>query len=120
MIIKFLNKNNELEYCYQTSWGVSNRMIGALIMVHGDDNGLVLPPRIAPTQVMIVPIGTDEKVMNKCEEIYQTLKNNNISVKIDKTEKSPGFKFAEAEVNGIPVRVEIGARDLENNNINEI
>ena len=115
--IKFLNKNNELEYCYQTSWGVSNRMIGAIIMVHGDDNGLVLPPKIAPTQVMIVPIGTDEKVMDKCEEIYNNLKNNNISVKIDKTEKSPGFKFAEAEVNGIPVRVEIGARDLENNNI---
>ena len=115
--IKFLNQNNELDYCYQTSWGVSNRMIGAIIMVHGDDNGLILPPRIAPTQVMIVPIGDDEAVKNKCEEIYQTLKDNNISVKIDKSEKSPGFKFAEAEVNGIPVRIEVGARDLDNNQL---
>ena len=115
--IKFLNANNELEYCYQTSWGVSNRMIGAIIMVHGDDNGLILPPRIAPIQVMIVPIGTDDAVMNQCEEIYQTLSNNNISAKIDRSNKSPGFKFAEAEVNGIPVRIEIGARDLENNHL---
>lgn len=115
--IKFLNKNNELEYCYQTSWGVSNRMIGALIMVHGDDNGLVLPPKIAPTQVVIVPIGTDEKVMNKCNEIYERLISNNISVKIDNSDKSPGFKFAEAEVNGIPVRIEVGIRDLDNNSI---
>lgn len=115
--IKFLNKNNELEYCYQTSWGVSNRMIGALIMVHGDDNGLVLPPKIAPTQVMIVPIGTDEKVKNKSQEIYNELVSSDISVKIDNTDKSPGFKFAEAEVNGIPVRIEVGSRDLDNNSI---
>lgn len=113
--IKFLNKNNELEYCYQTSWGVSNRMIGALIMVHGDDNGLVLPPKIAPTQVIIVPIGNDENIMVKCNEIYENLISNNISVKIDNSDKSPGFKFAEAEVNGIPVRIEIGSRDLDNN-----
>ncbi|MEI3529792.1 MAG: proline--tRNA ligase [Bacilli bacterium] len=115
--IKFLNKNNELEYCYQTSWGVSNRMIGALIMVHGDDNGLILPPKIAPTQVIIVPIGNDENIMVKCNEIYEKLISNNISVKIDNSDKSPGFKFAEAEVNGIPVRIEIGSRDLDNNSI---
>ena len=115
--IKFLNANNELEYCYQTSWGVSNRMIGAIIMVHGDDNGLILPPRIAPIQVMIVPIGTDDAVMNQCEKIYQTLNDNNIFVKIDRSDKSPGFKFAEAEVNGIPVRIEVGTRDLENNHL---
>jgi len=109
--IKFLNKENKLEYCYQTSWGVSNRMIGALIMVHGDDNGLVLPPRVAPTQVVIIGIGD---VNDKVNEVYNNLKNAGISVKIDDSEKSPGFKFAEAEVNGIPVRIEIGKRDLDN------
>lgn len=111
--IKFLNKNNELEYVYQTSWGVSNRMIGALIMVHGDDNGLILPPKIAPKQVVIIPIGEDEKVTNTVNDIYDKLNNAGISVYVDNTEKSPGFKFAEAEVNGIPVRIEVGKRDLE-------
>ncbi len=115
--IKFLNSNNELEYVYQTSWGVSSRMIGALIMVHSDDDGLVLPPNIAPTQVAIIPIGNDPKVVELSHDIYDKLEANNIRVMIDETEKSPGFKFAEAEVNGIPVRIEIGLRDLENNNI---
>ena len=115
--IKFLNKNNDLEYVYQTSWGVSSRMIGALIMVHSDDDGLVLPPNIAPTQVAIIPIGNDPKVLELSHSLYNQLEENNIRVMIDETEKSPGFKFAEAEVNGIPVRIEIGARDLENNNI---
>ena len=115
--IKFLNKNNELEYAYQTSWGVSSRMIGALIMVHSDDNGLVLPPKIAPIQVAIIPIGNDEKVMNETNRIYEELKENGISAYIDNTDKSPGFKFAEAEVKGIPVRIEIGPRDLENGKI---
>ncbi len=115
--IKFLNQNNELEYCYQTSWGVSNRMIGALIMVHGDDNGLILPPKIAPTQVAIIEIGNDEKVKELSKSYYELLTNAGISVMVDDSEKSPGFKFAEAEVNGIPVRIEIGSRDLENNNI---
>jgi len=115
--IKFLNKNNELEYVYQTSWGVSNRMIGALIMVHGDDNGLILPPKIAPKQVVIIPIGEDEKVTNAVTDIYDKLNNAGVSVYVDNTEKSPGFKFAEAEVNGIPVRIEVGKRDLENNTI---
>ena len=115
--IKFLNKNNELEYAYQTSWGSTTRMIGALIMVHSDDDGLVLPPNIAPTQVAIIPIGNDPKVLELSHDLYNQLEENNIRVMIDETEKSPGFKFAEAEVNGIPVRIEIGARDLENNNI---
>jgi prolyl-tRNA synthetase len=113
--IKFLNKNNELEYAYQTSWGVSNRMIGALIMVHGDDSGLILPPRIAPKQVAIIPIGEDEKVNTVVSDIYEKLNKAGISVYVDDSEKSPGFKFAEAEVNGIPVRIEVGKRDLENN-----
>lgn len=115
--IKFLNKNNEQEYVYQTSWGVSNRMIGALIMVHGDDNGLILPPKIAPKQVVIIPIGEDEKVTTTVTDIYDKLNNAGISVYVDNTEKSPGFKFAEAEVNGIPVRIEVGKRDLENDTI---
>ena len=113
--IKFVNKENKFDYAYQTSWGVSNRMIGALIMVHGDDAGLVLPPKIAPVQVAIIPIGKDEKVMTLANEYKKLLLNNNISAYVDDSEKSPGFKFAEAEVNGIPLRIEIGTRDLENN-----
>lgn len=115
--MKFLNKNNEYEYCYQTSWGVSTRMIGALIMVHGDDNGLVLPPYIAPRQVVIVPIGKDENVISKSQELLNSLLDNNIRAYIDLTDKSPGFKFAESEMLGIPVRIEIGSRDLDNNQI---
>lgn len=111
--IQFLNKENKLEYAYQTSWGISNRMIGALIMVHGDDNGLILPPKIAPTQVMMIPIGEDDEVQSVTADIYQKLKSAGISVLIDQSDKSPGFRFAEAEVNGIPVRIEIGKRDLE-------
>ena len=115
--IKFLNKDNVLEHAYQTSWGVTTSMIGALIMVHSDDDGLVLPPNIAPTQVAIIPIGNSEEVNSLVEETYNKLKENNISCYVDDTDKSPGFKFAEAEVNGIPVRVEIGVRDLENGKI---
>lgn len=115
--VKFLNKDNKLEFAYQTSWGTTTRMIGALIMVHSDDYGLVLPPRIAPKQVAIIPIGNDEEVINKCNILKDELTNNNIIAYIDNSEKSPGFKFAEAEVNGIPVRIEIGKRDLENNKI---
>ena len=113
--IKFLNRSNQLEYAYQTSWGVSTRMIGGLIMVHSDENGLVLPPKIAPRQVVIVPIGDDEKVLNLSNQILEKLKSACIVTFADLTEKSPGFKFAEHEVNGIPVRIEIGKRDLENN-----
>ena len=115
--IKFVTKDNNFDYAYQTSWGVSNRMIGALIMVHSDDAGLVLPPKIAPIQVAIIPIGKDEKVFALANKYKEELLKNNISTYVDDSEKSPGFKFAEAEVNGIPVRIEIGARDLENNQI---
>ena len=115
--IKFVNKDNKFDYAYQTSWGVSNRMIGALIMVHSDDAGLVLPPRIAPMQVAIIPIGKDSQVIDLANKYKEELVKNNITAYIDDTEKSPGFKFADAEVNGIPVRIEIGQRDLENNQI---
>ena len=108
--ISFVNKENKQEFAYQTSWGVTTRMIGALIMVHSDDFGLVLPPKIAPKQVVIVPIGNVE---DKVNEIYEALKANNISAYVDDSNKSPGFKFKEAEVNGIPVRIEIGERDLK-------
>ena len=108
--ISFVNKENKQEYAYQTSWGVTTRMIGALIMVHSDDFGLVLPPKIAPKQVVIVPIGNVEEKVN---EVYEALKAKNILVYVDDSNKSPGFKFKEAEVNGIPVRIEIGERDLK-------
>ncbi len=115
--VKFLNKENEQEYVYQTSWGTTTRMIGGLIMVHSDDYGLVLPPRIAPVQVIIIPIGESDEVLNLVNKYETILKENGISVKKDLTEKSPGFKFAEAEVNGIPVRIEIGERDLKENKV---
>ena len=112
--IQFSNRKNELEYAYQTSWGTTTRMIGGLIMVHSDDYGLVLPPRIAPRQVVIIPIGNDERVVELAYRYRDELNKSHIVTYIDETEKSPGFKFAEAEVNGIPVRIEIGARDLDN------
>ena len=115
--VKFTNKDNKEEYPYQTSWGIATRMIAAIIMVHADDYGLVLPPRIAPKQVVIIPIGKNEKVYELAEKYQKELNKNNITAYIDNTDKTPGFKFAEAEVNGIPVRIEIGSRDLENNNI---
>ena len=115
--IKFINKNNEYEYVYQTSWGATTRMIGALIMVHSDDKGLVLPPRIAPTQVCIVPIKNDEKLLSISEKIEENLHAKDITTLIDRSDNSAGFKFAEAEVNGYPIRIEIGFRDLENNEV---
>ena len=115
--IKFINKNNEYEYVYQTSRGVSTRMIGALIMAHSDDKGLVLPPNIAPTQVCIVPIKNDDKLLSIAEKIESSLTSKDITVWTDESEKSAGFKFAEAEVNGYPIRIELGFRDLENNEV---
>lgn len=112
--ITYLDRNNELQYVYQTSWGVSTRMIGGLIMVHSDDNGLVLPPKIAPTQVAIIPIGTNPDVLQKVEEFSKVLTAAGITNHVDRSEKSPGFKFAEAEVLGIPVRIELGEKDLAN------
>lgn len=115
--ISFKDRNNQQAYCYQTSWGSSTRMIGGLIMVHSDDNGLVLPPKIAPTQVVLIPIGDSEAVIDATHEIADMLQKNDISIKIDDSNKSPGFKFAEAEVNGIPLRIEIGPRDLDNHKV---
>ena len=115
--IKFTSRENKLEYPYQTSWGATTRMIGALIMVHSDDYGLVLPPKIAPKKVVIIPIGNDLEVVSLANDYLDKLKKEGIEAYIDNSDKSPGFKFAEAEVNGIPVRIEIGKRDLENNMI---
>ena len=115
--ITFKDRNNKDSYCYQTSWGVTTRMIGALIMVHSDDFGLVLPPKIAPVKVAIIKIGDSDKVNTKIDEIVNALKAKEISYMVDDSEKSPGFKFAEAEVNGIPVRIEVGERDLNDNKI---
>ena len=115
--IQFLNKNNELEYVYQTSWGVSTRLIGALVMVHGDDQGLKLPPRLAPTQVVIVPIwrSDDQKaaVIEAAQRVGRQLAET-IRVKVDDREEySPGWKFNDWEMKGIPLRIEIGPRDVE-------
>ena len=114
--ITFTNKDNKLENVYQTSWGCTTRMIGALIMVHSDDAGLVLPPRIAPTQIVIIPIGKSDEVKNLANKYYEELKDK-YSIFIDNSDRTPGFKFAEAEVNGIPLRIEVGERDLSNGNI---
>ena len=112
--IEFLDSDNTLKTPYQTSWGVSTRMIGALIMVHGDDHGLVLPPKIAPFKVVIIPIG---EVTEKLAELESNLKEIGITYKVDNTNKRPGYKFAEAEVKGFPIRIELGERDLKNNQV---
>lgn len=111
----FLDKDNKLKHVYQTSWGVSTRLLGAIIMVHGDDNGLVLPPRLAPTQVVIIPIQQKKAgVLEKADEISEQLKAAGMRVSVDASDKSPGWKFSEAEMRGIPVRIEVGPRDIEN------
>lgn len=112
----YLDKENQLRYMYQTSWGMSTRIIGAIIMTHGDDHGLVLPPNIAPVKVNIVPIGkNNEMVIEKSYQIAKELKLLGLTCEVDDSEKSPGYRFAESEMRGIPVRVEIGPRDMENN-----
>ena len=112
--IQYTDKNNNLQYVHQTSWGVSTRIIGAIIMVHGDNSGLVLPPRIAPTQAMIIPIAQHkEGVLDKVYEIKESL--NKFRVKVDDSDKSPGWKFSDQEMRGIPIRIEIGPRDIEAN-----
>ena len=115
--VKFTNKDNKDEHAYYTTWGKTTRAIAALIMVHADDYGLVLPPRIAPKQVAIIPIGDTEEVIELCNKYNEELNKNNIVTYIDNSDRTPGFKFAEAEVNGIPVRIEVGKRDLENKQI---
>ena len=114
--IQYLNKEGKLTYVHETSWGVSTRLIGALIMTHGDERGLKLPPHIAPIQAVIVPVAAHKGgVMEKCDAIYQQLKNEGIRVRLDDRDTlSPGFKFNDWELKGVPVRVEIGPRDVEN------
>lgn len=113
--IQFTDKDNTLKYPHQTSWGVTTRLIGAIIMTHGDDNGLVLPPAVAPIQVVIVPIAQHkEGVLDKASELFAALKSAGIRVKMDDSDNSPGWKFAEYEMKGVPIRVEIGPKDIEN------
>jgi len=112
--IQYTDKDNSLKYVHQTSWGMSTRIIGAIIMVHGDDSGLVLPPRIAPTQVVVVPIAQHkEGVLDKAAEIKDALAAAGVRVKLDDSDKSPGWKFSEQEILGIPARIEIGPKDIE-------
>ncbi|MFL5742065.1 MAG: proline--tRNA ligase [Flavisolibacter sp.] len=118
--VKFLSKENKLEYVWATSWGVSTRLIGALVMAHGDDDGLILPPRIAPLQVVIIPIYKAEEqrreIAAKAKKIMQELKSLGIRVKFDDNDNNrPGWKFAEYELKGVPIRLALGARDLQNN-----
>ena len=120
--VTFMNKDNQPEYVWANSWGVSTRLMGALIMTHSDDNGLVLPPKLAPIQVVVVPIYKNEEqrdqISEKVKPILEELKKKGISVKYDDSDnRRPGFKFAEYELKGVPVRLAIGARDLENGTV---
>ena len=120
--VKFLNQEGKLDFVWGTSWGVTTRLMGALIMVHSDDNGLVLPPKLAPNQAVIVPIFKNDEQLNalreKANEIIPKLRDKGITVKLDdRTTHKPGWKFAEYELKGVPVRVAIGPRDLENNTV---
>ena len=120
--VTFLNKENKPEYVWATSWGVSTRLMGALIMVHSDDNGLVLPPKLAPIQVVIIPISKNAEqlkaISDKLAPVIEKLTELGVSVKFDDSDnKRPGFKFADYELKGVPVRLVMGGRDLENNTI---
>ena len=113
--VTFTGRDNTLQYPFQTSWGTSTRMIGAIIMAHGDDDGLILPPAIAPIQVVIVPVAAHKpSVMEKCRELAQSL-GKVARVKLDDSDKQPGWKFAQWEMKGVPLRIEVGPRDLEKN-----
>ena len=113
--IQFTDKDNTLKYAYQTSWGMTTRMIGAIIMVHGDNSGLVLPPKVAPVQVMVIPIQQKkEGVLENAAKIRDELKAAGIRASLDDTDKSPGWKFSEQEMRGVPLRIEIGPKDIAN------
>ena len=113
--IQYLDKDGQRKYAWQTSWGTSTRMIGGLIMVHGDDRGLVLPPRVAPIQAVILPIAMHKPgVLEKAQEVYEQLSNAGLRVEIDERDQSAGWKFNEWEMKGVPVRLELGPRDIEN------
>ncbi|MBI5060709.1 MAG: proline--tRNA ligase [Candidatus Aenigmarchaeota archaeon] len=116
--IKFMDKDNTEKYVWQACWGVSTRLIGALIMVHGDDKGLVLPPKLADTQIVIIPIffkNSEQKILQRCKETKDRLEKAGFLVELDDREYSPGFKFNEWELKGVPLRIEIGPKDLERN-----
>lgn len=112
--IQYTDKNNTLQYPFQTSWGVSTRLIGGIIMTHGDNSGLILPPKIAPTQAIVIPIAQHkEGVLDKAQELVDTLTAAGIRTKADTSDQSPGWKFAEYEMKGVPLRIEIGPKDIE-------
>lgn len=119
--IKYLDRENTLQFAHTTSWGVSTRLIGAMIMVHGDDRGLALPPKVAPTQVIMIPIGpakTRDQVVGRVDELYAELKKAGIRTRVDdRSDVSPGWKFNEYEMRGIPLRLELGPRDMENGQV---
>ncbi|QYR19736.1 proline--tRNA ligase [Paenibacillus sp. sptzw28] len=119
--IKYLDRENTQQFVHTTSWGSTTRLIGALIMVHGDDRGLALPPKVAPTQVVMIPIGppkTREQVIGRVDELYTELKKAGVRVKVDdRSDVSPGWKFNEYEMRGVPVRLELGPRDMENGQV---
>jgi prolyl-tRNA synthetase len=113
--IVFTDKNNTLCHPHQTSWGLSTRAIGGIIMTHGDNNGLILPPRVAPVQAVIIPVASQKPgVLDKAHELASLLKEAGIRVKSDESDRSPGWKFAEHEMKGVPLRVEIGPKDIDN------
>lgn len=113
--VSYQSREGKIEHPYQTSWGVSTRLLGSIIMVHGDDNGLVLPPRVAPIQVVIIPVAANKPgVIPAAREVYKTLVDAGIRVKLDESDRTPGWKFHEYEMKGIPLRLEIGPRDIEN------
>ena len=114
--IQYQSRENKLEYPHQTSWGMTTRMIGAIIMTHGDNNGLVLPPAVAPIQAVIIPVAQHKAgVLEKARELEARLKTSHIRVKLDDSDNSPGWKYSEYEMKGVPVRIEIGPRDIESN-----
>jgi len=114
--ITYTDKDNQIQYCHQTSWGVSTRLIGGLIMTHGDNSGLVLPPKVAPIQVIIVPIAMHkEGVLDRAGELLERLKKAGIRAKLDSSDQSPGWKFAGYEMKGVPLRLEMGPRDIASN-----
>lgn len=114
--IHYTDKNNQQAFPFQTSWGLSTRLIGGIIMTHGDNNGLVLPPKVAPVQIVVIPVAMHkEGVLEKANEVADCLKKAGIRVKIDESEQSPGWKFAEYEMKGVPLRLEIGPKDIEKN-----
>ncbi|NGQ96564.1 proline--tRNA ligase [Brevibacillus sp. SYP-B805] len=118
--IKYLDRDNQFKYVHTTSWGTSTRLIGSMIMVHGDDRGLALPPRVAPTQVVMIPVGPPklrDKVMEKFDPLHDALKAAGVRVRADLREETPGWKFNEWEMRGVPIRLEIGPRDVDNNQV---